>query len=436
LPGLAGIVLTIGMSVDANILIFERVREELDRGKGKALAIREGFKHALPSIVDSNITTLLLGIVLYTFGTGPIQGFATTLIIGILSSMFSAIFISRLIFERLIDKNKSISFSNKFTEHAFKNIKIDFVGKRKYYYIFSGLIIFAGVISFTQRGFSLGVDFKGGRSYVVRFDNPVKTSEVTNDLTKTFGGVAPEVKTYGENTQLQITTAYLIDQNSDKAENQVEDALKTGLAPLNNNFKIMSSAKVSETVSANIKSKALWAIFFACIIMFVYIFVRFKKWQYGLGGVVALLHDALIILSCFTLLHGFLNFSLEIDQSFIAAILTVMGYSINDTVVVFDRIREYLRETHKKDLDPEERNRIINYALNSTLSRTINTALTIFFVLLAIFLFGGETIKGFAFALLIGIFIGTYSSICIATPIVVDFEKKHKPELATAKVKK
>ncbi|MEO6882691.1 MAG: protein translocase subunit SecDF [Bacteroidia bacterium] len=433
LPGLAGIVLTIGMSVDANILVFERIREELDRGKGKALAIREGYKHALPSIVDSNITTLLLGIVLYVFGTGPIQGFATTLIIGILCSMFSAIFISRLIFERLLNKNREISFSNKFTEHAFKNIKIDFVGKRKYYYIFSGLVIFAGIISYTQRGFSLGVDFKGGRSYVVRFDQPVTTAQVGDDLTKTFGGVAPEVKTYGENTQLKITTSYLIDDNSNNAENKVETALKTGLAPLNNHFEIMSSEKVGETVSADIKSKALWSIFFACVIMFVYIFIRFKKWQYGLGGVVALLHDALFILSCFTLLHGYLNFSLEIDQAFIAAILTVMSYSINDTVVVFDRIREYLRETHKKDLEPAERNSIINYALNSTLSRTINTSLTIFFVLLAIFIFGGETIKGFSFALLIGIFIGTYSSICIATPIVVDFERKHVAETSTSK---
>lgn len=428
LPGIAGIVLTIAMSVDANILIFERVREELSLGKGTAVAIKEGYRNAMSSVIDSHITGLLLGIILYVFGTGPIQGFATTLIIGIISSLFCAIFITRLVFDRWLGKNKPIPFSNKFTENAFKKININFVGKRKLYYIFSGIVVAAGIFSYIQKGgFSLGIDFKGGRSYVVRFDEPKSSEEVRNALKVTFGE-GPEVKTYGEKNQQRITTTYLINDASADAEANVEAKLNEGLNSLGVKYQIMSSDKVGETVSRDIKTKAIWAVLLSCLVMFIFIFIRFKKWQYGLGAVVALFHDVLIVLSVYIIFDGILPFSLEITQDFIAAILTVMSYSMTDTVVVFDRIREYLTERNKSDLDKNERERVINFALNSTLSRTINTSLTIFFVLLAIFIFGGETIRGFSFALLIGIVIGTYSSICIATPIVIDFEKEKADE--------
>jgi SecD/SecF fusion protein len=427
LPGIAGIVLTIAMSVDANILIFERVREELLLGKAVGVSIKEGYRNAMSSVIDSHITGLLLGIILYVFGTGPIQGFATTLIIGIVSSLFCAIFITRLVFDRWLTKGRAIPFGNKMTEKAFRNFHFNFVGKRKFYYIFSALIIAAGTVSYFKKGFSLGVDFKGGRSYVVRFDNPQPTEKVINALRGVFGG-APEVKTYGEGgSQLRITTTYMIDSVGDNVENQVEEKLDAGLKTLNEKYKVMSSVKVGETVSRDIKTKAVWAVLLSCLVMFMFIFLRFKKWQYGMGAVVALFHDVLVVLSVYTIFDGILPFSLEITQDFIAAILTVMSYSMVDSVVVFDRIREYLTERNKADLHKDERVKVINYALNSTLSRTINTALTIFFVMLAIFIFGGETIKGFAFALLIGIAIGTYSSICIATPIVIDLERE-KPE--------
>jgi SecD/SecF fusion protein len=435
LPGIAGIVLTIAMSVDANILIFERVREELHLGKGTALAIKEGYKNAMPSIIDGHVTTLLLGIILFVFGTGPLQGFATTLIIGIISSLFCAIFITRLIFDRWLSKNKAIPFGTKMTEHAFKKININFVGKRKLYYVISSIIILAGIASYAYKGqFNLGVDFKGGRSYVVRFDNPQPVETVRASLEAAFQQPT-EVKTYGETNQQRITTTYLIDDNSEDAEQKVEAKLAEGLKSFGAT-KIMSSAKVGETVSRDIRTKAIWAILLSCLVMFVFIFIRFKKWQYGLGAVIALFHDVAIVLSVYILLDGVLPF-LEITQDFIAAILTVMSYSMTDTVVVFDRVREYLTERNKSDLDKTERVKVINYALNSTLSRTINTSLTIFFVLLAIFIFGGATIRGFSFALLIGIVIGTYSSICIATPIVIDLEKekeedKHPEKLRSA----
>ena len=435
LPGIAGIVLTIAMSVDANILIFERVREELNIGKGTALAIKEGYKNAMPSIIDGHVTTLLLGIILFVFGTGPLQGFATTLIIGIISSLFCAIFITRLIFDRWLGKNKAIPFGTKLTEHAFKKININFVAKRKLYYVISGIIIVAGIGAYISKGgFTLGVDFKGGRSYVIRFDDPKPVEDVRKSLEIAFNQPT-EVKTYGESTQQRITTTYLIDDNSVDAEQKVESKLLEGLKPFGvtkNN--ILSSTKVGETVSRDIRSKAIWAILLSCLVMFVFIFIRFKKWQYGLGAVIALFHDVAIVLSVYILLDGVLPF-LEITQDFIAAILTVMSYSMTDTVVVFDRVREYLTERNKSDLDKSERVKVINYALNSTLSRTINTSLTIFFVLLAIFIFGGETIRGFSFALLIGIVIGTYSSICIATPIVIDLEPEKEGDKHISKEK-
>lgn len=424
LPGIAGIVLTIGLSVDANILIFERVREELRQGGSIKLAVKEGFKNAMSSIIDSNVTTLILGIILYVFGTGPIQGFATTLIIGILTSLFSAIFITRLVFDSMLEKNKDIPFATNFSKNAFKNVNINFVGKRKIYYLISSVIVLAGIVAFTQKGLNFGVDFKGGRTYVVRFNREVTTPEIREALAASFG-MAPEVKTFGKSNQVKVTTAFNIDDNSENADGLVESKLREGLSKVNGlQFEVMSSQKVGENISDDIKVSALWAVFISCLLMFLYIFIRFRKWQYGMGAVAALLHDVLIVLSCYAIFNGVLPFSLEIDQHFIAAILTVMGYSMTDTVVVFDRIREYLNQHGKDDIFGEERRSVINLALNNTLSRTINTSLTIFFVLLAIFIFGGEVIRGFSFALLIGIVIGTYSSICIATPIVIDFDRK------------
>ncbi|HXP51289.1 MAG TPA: protein translocase subunit SecF, partial [Bacteroidia bacterium] len=429
LPGIAGIVLTIAMSVDANILIFERIREELALGKTLANAIKDGFGFAKYSIIDANVTTFILGIILYAYGTGPIQGFATTLIIGIPTSLFTALFITRLMFERTLSKGKTIAFDTTLTRNAFRNIKINFVKRRHLYYVISGLVLLCGLISFFVKGYDMGVDFKGGRTYVVRFNNPPSVENVATILTPSFGGKAPGVQTYGTSEQVKITTAYMIDNSSKTAESQVEEALKSGLNKLNNPYTITSSELVGEAVSQDIKSKAIWSVLFACLLMFIYIFIRFRGWQYGLGAVVALFHDALMIMAAFTIFKGVVPFSIEINQDFIAAILTVMSYSMNDTVVVFDRIREYLTKRHKREIaQGEDKTEVINYALNATLSRTINTSLSIFFVILAIFIFGGTTIKGFAFALLIGIIVGTYSSICIATPIVIDFDRAKKKE--------
>jgi SecD/SecF fusion protein len=426
LPGIAGIVLIIALSVDANILIFERIREELRLGKGIRLAISDGYKHALSSIIDSNVTTMLLGIILYAFGSGPVQGFATTLIIGILCSLFSAIFISRLVFEWLLDRNKEISFWNEFSKNAYKNINLPFVENRKKYYMISGLIIVAGIVSIMIKGFNFGVDFEGGRTYVVQFDKSVSTQEVRQSLAAPFGE-APDVKTFGTDNRLKITTAFQIEENTAEAEAKVTGALYEGLKGYFGNMdmaafkanKIINSQKVGPTVADDIKSSALGSVLFGCALMFVYILLRFKKWQYGLGATVALVHDVLMILSIFSIFNGILPFTLEINQDFIAAVLTVMGYSMTDTVVVFDRIREYLGIHPHSD-----KKLIINNALNATLSRTMNTSLTTFFVLLAIFIFGGDVIRGFTFALLIGIIVGTYSSLCIATPIVIDLDKK------------
>lgn len=425
LPGIAGIVLIIALSVDANILIFERIREELRLGKGVKLAVSDGYRHALSSIIDSNVTTLLLGIILYSFGSGPVQGFATTLIIGILCSLFSAIFISRLVFEWMLDGNKEISFWNGFSKDAYKNINLQFVKNRKLYYIVSGMVIAAGIASIAIKGFNFGVDFDGGRTYVVQFDKSVSTPEVRAALAKTFGE-APDVKTFGTDNRLKITTDYLIEENTAEAEAKVIAALYegtkeyyTGVSDVDfKSQKIINSQKVGPTVADDIKTSAVWSILFGCALMFIYILVRFRKWQFGLGATLALIHDVALILSIFSIFNGILPFTLEINQDFIAAILTVMGYSMTDTVVVFDRIREYLGIHPNMD-----KKLVINNALNSTLSRTLNTSLTTFFVLLAIFIFGGDVIRGFTFALLVGIVVGTYSSLCIAAPVVVDFDK-------------
>ncbi|MFP5079598.1 protein translocase subunit SecDF [Pedobacter sp. JCM 36344] len=427
LPGIAGIVLTIGLSVDANILIFERIREELAQGKNTALAIKEGFKHAMPSIIDSNVTLFILGSILYVFGSGPVQGFATTLCIGILSSLFAAVAISRVVFDWMLESKQEITFDNKYTHNAFKNVAFNFVGRRKIYYIVSTAIILLGFIFyFKNGGLNLGVDFKGGRTYLVHFDKAVSTEDLKTQLNPAFGKETPEVKTAGEDSQVKITTTFHIEDQDPKTDKVVEDALIKGLTPLNNKFEIMSSQKVTPIIASDIVNGAFYAVLVSCLFMFIYIVVRFKKWQYGLGAVIALFHDVLMVLSFYTILDGVMPFSLEIGQDFIAAILTVMGYTMTETVVVFDRIRERLKESGKDDLHGEERNTLINFALNSTLSRTILTSLTVFFVLLVIFVFGGDSIRGFIFALLIGRIIGTYSSLCISTPIVIDLGTSKK----------
>ena len=426
LPGIAGIVLTIGLSVDANILIFERIREELSLGKSTAQAIKEGFKHAMPTIIDSNVTLLILGVILYVFGNGPVQGFATTLCIGILSSLFAAVILSRVVFDWMINRKKEITFDNSMTRNAFKNLHFDFVKRRKVYYTISSVIIALGIIFyFKNGGFNLGVDFKGGRTYTVGFEKAMNTEDVKKSLATSFGGEAPEVKTSGSSSKLKITTSYRIKENDANVDKEMEDGLKKGLTPLSDKFTILSSQKVGPTIATDILYSAYGAILFSCVVMFIYIVVRFKKWQYGMGAVVALFHDVLIVLSFYTILDKILPFSLEIGQDFIAAILTVMGYTMTETVVVFDRIRERLADSGKADVHGEERNKLINFALNSTLSRTILTSLTVFFVLLVIFIFGGDAIRGFIFALLIGRVIGTYSSLCISTPIVVDLDRKN-----------
>ncbi|MBK0382321.1 protein translocase subunit SecDF [Pedobacter sp. SD-b] len=425
LPGIAGIVLTLGMAVDANVLIYERIREELNLGKSLRLAISDGYKHAMPSILDSQVTTLITGIILYIFGSGPIQGFATTLIIGIITSLFSAILISRLIFEWMLKKEMPIKFSNPWSNHTFKNANYNFVGKRKIFYFVSGLFITLGIISIIVRGFSLGIDFKGGRTYIIKFEKAVNTEEVRVDLNDAFG-VASEVKTFGSDNQIRLTTPYLIDSQADNADQLVEAKLKEGLSKLpNNKGTIESSQKVGPTIANDIKVSAIYAVLLSILAIALYIFVRFRKWSYSAGALVALCHDVLLVLSFFSLFNGILPFSLDIDQAFIAAILTVIGYSINDTVVVFDRVREFLDQHHAKT---DKMSVVINDAINSTLSRTVITALTVIFVLAVLFVFGGEVIRGFSFALLIGVIFGTYSSICVATPVVVDFIKKEKKE--------
>jgi SecD/SecF fusion protein len=435
LPGIAGIVLTMGMAVDANVIIYERIKEEVRAGKGLKLAVADGYKHAYSAIIDGNVTTILTGIVLFIFGTGPIQGFATTLIIGIITSLFTSIFISRLIFEGMISRNKTIKFGNKFTINAFTKTKINFLGLRKKLYIVSLSIIVIGIISLFVRGMSWGIDFTGGRTYVVRFDKDVKTTDIRESLATPFGE-APEVKTFGPNNQVKITTKYLIHNNDDASDSIVESRLYEGLKGVYTNpigideflsdkqgklLGKMSSQKVGPTIADDIKLSSVYAIVIALFVMFVYIAIRFKKWQFGLGGVISLTHDTLIVISMFSLFWGILPFGMEIDQAFIAAVLTIIGYSINDTVIIFDRIREYMALYPKREMKEN-----MNAAMNSTLGRTINTSGTTLITLLAMFILGGEMIRGFIFALLVGIAVGTYSSIFNATPIAYDFIQMNK----------
>jgi SecD/SecF fusion protein len=430
LPGIAGIVLTLGMDVDKNVIIYERIREELRAGKGIRLAINDGYKHAYSAIIDSNVTTLLTAIVLYIFGSGPVQGFATTLIIGIISSLFCAIFITRLVFIWMLDTNKEITVWTKYTKNFLTNVHIDFIGVRKKFYILSLALVVIGIISLATKGLTRGIDFLGGRTYVVRFDKDIQTNELRTALGKVFDGNEPEVKTFGPSTQVKITTSYRIDDKTTAADSIVESKLYNGLAPFYN-VKIsqadfmkhdetkvlgrLSSQKVEPTIAYSLLRKAFFAVFFSLMIIFIYIAVRFKKWQWGLGGVVSLFHDTFIVISIFSIFNGILPFTLEIGQDFIAAILTIIGYSIMDSVIIFDRIREYQTLYPKRDMHQN-----MNDAINSTLSRTLNTSGITFMVLLAMFIFGGEVIRGFTFALLIGVAIGTYSSVLNATPIAYD----------------
>ncbi len=430
LPGIAGIVLTIGMAVDANVLIYERIKEELSQQKGLALAVRDGYKNAYSAIIDANLTTLLTAVVLFYFGSGPIKGFATTLIIGILTSLFCAIFITRLFFESRLFKKKKIAFSNKLTKDLFRNTNISFIKRRKIAYIFSFCFILVGAFFLQTKGLNKGVDLEGGREYVYKIEKEdINTIEIRNrlgvkfveDNVKKF----PEVKTYGDfgqSNQIKITTNFRIsEEGSDTLVVRIiEEQLMNYAGGDKNDPKIekISTQKVGATIADDVKRSAYFAIVFSLIIIFLYILFRFRKWQFSLGAVVALFHDVLILLSIFSIFNGILPISLEIDQAFIAAVLTVIGYSLNDTVVVFDRVREYQKN---KVGDYKS---IINSALNSTLSRTINTSLTTIIVLLIIFFFGGEVIRGFMFALIIGVVVGTYSSLFIATPVMLDTTNK------------
>lgn len=439
LPGIAGIILTIGMAVDANVIIYERIKEELNRGKGLKAAVKYGFSYdgAFSAILDANVTSLLTGVILYVFGTGPVKGFAYTFIVGIITSLFTAIFITRLLIDSQIEKGRIFTFDTSITRNWFTSINIDFIGKRKIAYIISATFIVISIGSLFTNGLNYGVDFIGGRSYVVKFDQNMNATDVAATLKDVFGD-APEVKTYGEASQLKITTKYKIDEEGNQIDDEVQNLLFTGLKQYNPEdltlevFKpgysgdktvgIMQSIKVEPTIASDIKIAAGWAILGSLIIIFLYILFRFRKWQYSLGAVAALFHDVLIVLGVFSLFYKVLPFDMEIGQSFIAAILTVLGYSINDTVIVFDRIREFSKTHHTWPFA-----KIINTGLNSTMGRTINTSLTTLLVLFAIFLFGGDSIKGFMFALIIGIGVGTYSSWFIASPVLYDtLTKKEK----------
>ncbi|WP_275316525.1 protein translocase subunit SecDF [Tenacibaculum bernardetii] len=437
LPGIAGIILTIGMSVDANVIIFERIKEALRGGKSLDTAVSEGFsfKGALSAIIDANITTFLTGLILFIFGTGPIKGFAYTLMLGIATSLFTAIFITRLLIDGSVNKKANLTFNTNISKNWFNNINIEFLKKRKLAYIISGFFILAGLVSIFTLGLKQGVDFKGGRSYVVRFDQPMNATEVAASLQGAFEA-APEVKTYGSDNQLKITTAFKIDEEGTEVDEQVQNALYSGLKSYlgttsYEDFKpgfekagsgIMSYMKVEPTIADDIKKSALWAVIGSLLVVFLYILLRFRKMSYSIGAVAAVFHDVLVVLGVFSICYKFMPFDMEIGQSFIAAILTVVGYSLNDTVVIFDRIREYAGESKTFTAG------LVDKALSSTLGRTINTSLTTLLVMLAIFFFGGDSIKGFMFALIVGVVVGTYSSLFVATPIMFDASKKEDKE--------
>lgn len=441
LPGIAGIVLTIGISVDANVLIFERIREELAKGKSQRDSIKDGFSNALSSILDANITTGLTGLILLVFGTGPIKGFATTLLIGIATSLFTAIFITRLFIDSYTKNGKPLTCSTAFTKNLFRNVNINFLGKRKIAYVISGILIATSLGSLFTVGLNQGIDFVGGRTYTVRFDKDMNATEIQNDMIAVFGSA--EAKTYGGDNQLKITTKYKVDESGADVDTEIETMLYEGLKPnlpagmtyeqfiADDENKVagrMQYYKVSPTIADDIKKSSFWAVLGSLVVVFLYILLRFRRWQFSLGAVAAVFHDVLIVLGIFSLTYKIMPFNMEIDQSFIAAILTVIGYSLNDTVVVFDRIREFFNEHSSWKM-----NRIINSALNSTLSRTLNTSVTTLIVLLTIFILGAESIRGLIFALIVGVLVGTYSSLFIATPVFYDTVKKRGIDLSEKK---
>ena len=429
LPGIAGLVLTLGMAVDANVIIYERIKEELAAGKGLSKAIADGYSNAFSAIFDGQVTTMLTGIVLFVFGSGPVQGFATTLIIGIITSVLTSIFITRLIFEGRVAKGKSIAFENNVTKNFLKNTKIDFLGKRKYSYIISGALILISLVSIFTKGFTYGVDFTGGRTYIVRFDQPVTAEAVRSAAEEAFGE-SVEVKQFGGDSQMKITTKYKVNEESSDVDAEVEQMLYNAVkgffaeaevtldeftSTLDNPNGIISSDKVGPTIANDMKRDAIIAVLISLLVIFAYIAFRFKGWTWGLGGVVSLAHTAIIVIGFFSLFSGILPFNLDVDQTFIAAILTIIGYAINDNVVIFDRIREYKTLHPKADFKENT-----NLALNSTLTRTMNTSVSTLVTMLAIAIFGGESIRGLAVALILGICIGTYASVFIGTPVMFD----------------
>lgn len=427
LPGIAGIVLTLGMAVDANVIIYERVKEELRAGKGVLYSVQEGFKHSLPAILDGNITTLLTAVILAVIGIGPVKGFAITLIIGILTTLFTAVLLTKMIVDSRSEKGKELKYFTPFTKNFLQGINFDFIGKRKITYAISTIIIIAGFASFFTRGFELGIDFKGGREYKVRFEKSVQTDKVREDLNAILGS-GTIVKQFGSDNQVKITTSYLIKNTGKEVDGQVEEAVYKGLSKyLPNtsyeNFKrvnLMSFTKVDPTITGDFKRSSTWATIASLIGIFIYILIRFRKKGYSFGAIAATAHDAFVVLAVFSIFHGILPFALEVDQVFIAAILTIIGYSINDTVIIFDRLREYLRERPNANMKDT-----MNAAINSTLSRTFNTAFTVFITVFILFLFGGPVLRAFSFAMLIGVVVGCYSSVFIASPIMYDLDKNH-----------
>ncbi|RZS95594.1 protein translocase subunit SecDF [Cecembia calidifontis] len=432
LPGIAGIVLTIGMSIDANVLIFERIKEELRRGSGLIAAINEGYDKAFSAILDSNVTTFLTGAILYALGQGPVKGFAIVLMIGIASSFFSAVFITRVIVHWMSKKGdkSNISFATPFAKNILGQLNIDFLSKRKIAYIISTSIIVIGLAIAAINGLKFGVDFTGGRSYIVQFSQPMTATDLKVGLDGEFDG-SVEVKTYGANNVMKVTTSYLINEDDDASNAEVERKVIEGIAAITGmtfnsdasnlgdaQFSITGSSKVGATVADDIKKSSAEAMFFALVAIFLYILLRFRKWQFSLGSIIALVHDVFFVIAAFAIASA-LGATFEIDQVFIAAVLTVVGYSINDTVIVFDRIRENIENRGTSKLV-----KMFNDAINQTMARTLITSATTLIVVLVLLIFGGEVLRGFSFALFIGVLIGTYSSIYIATPVVVDLMKR------------
>ena len=434
LPGMAGIVLTMAMAVDGNVIIYERVKEELRAGASIVNAVENGFKNAYSAIIDGQVTTFLLGLVLILFGSGAVQGFAVTLCIGIVTSLFTSIFITRLIIDSNLQHKRKINFSYPFSENFLRNVHVDFIGKRRTFYIIAGAAILICVASFCFRGLSFGIDFTGGRTYVVRFDQPVNVVDVRADLAKQFDE-APEVKTYGPSNQVKVTTKYKIGEDGDAVKNEIVEKLYAGTSSYFANpvtideFKstetnpvgIIQADQVGGTIAHDNLVHSIWAVIGGLLVMFVYIGLRFRSWRFGMGSVAALAHDTILVIGIFSLLYGLLPFNLEVDQYFISAVLTVIGYSINATVVIFDRVREYRKLYPKRELVTH-----MNDAINSTLARTVNTSGTTFVTLLMMFIFGGEVIRGFIFALLVGVLVGVFSSLCIACAVVYEISGKQR----------